>query len=271
MPNLLPHLIDMPMALGDHLEELRRRLIVPVIAFVLLFIVGFAFWGDLMLVMIEPLRRAVALVPEQARHFHLDPESPRLLQAIGLSESLVLSVKISAAAALAATIPIFVYQLWMFVSIGLKRPERSLGFLFIPAAVLFFYGGIVLGYFYGLPYFYAWMIAFSAMNPALHALDLRLETYWEDFLAWTVCFGLIMDIPWLVMVLVRVGLVTREWLAAKRKFIVLINVVAAAVITPGGDVTMLIATLVPMQLLFEIGLFFSRFLMPRRVAEDDPL
>ncbi len=271
MANLLPHLIDMPMALGDHLEELRRRLIVPVLAFVALFIVGFAFWGDLMLVMVEPLRRAAALVPEQAKHFNLDPESPRLLQAIGLSESLVLSVKISATAALAATIPIFVYQLWMFVAIGLKRNERALGFLFIPAAVVFFYGGIVLGFFYGLPYFYAWMIAFSAMNPALHALDLRLETYWDDFLAWTVCFGLIMDIPWLVMVLVRVGVVTREFLASKRKFIVLINIVCAAIITPGADVTMLLATFVPMQLLFETGLFFSRFLAQRPVIEDDPL
>jgi len=271
VPNLLPHLIDMPMSLGDHLEDLRRRLVVPVIAFVLLFMVGFAFWGELMLVMVEPLRRAVAMVPDEAKHFNLDPNSPRLLQAIGLSESLVLSVKISAAAALAATIPIFVYQLWMFVSIGLKRHERSLGFLFIPAAVLFFYGGVVLGYHYGLPLFYAWMITFSAMNPALHALDLRLETYWEDFLAWTVCFGLIMDIPWLVMVLVRVGLVTRAWLAAKRKFIVLVNVVAAAVITPGGDITMMIATMVPMQLLFEVGLFFSRFLTPRTIESDDPL
>ena len=60
--------------------------------------------------------------------------------------------------AFAVTIPVLLYQLWMFVVVGLKQKERSLGFLFIPGAVIFFYIGIVAGYFFGLPWFYAWMI-----------------------------------------------------------------------------------------------------------------
>ena len=268
MPNFLPHLIDMPMSLGDHLEELRRRLIVPIGLFMVLFIGGFACQTTLKLVMVHPLEQAVGIVGiERARAIGMEVGTTRLLQTTSLSETLMTAVDLSMAFALAATIPVLLYQLWMFVVVGLKRKERALGFLFIPGAMLFFYAGILLGYFIGLPYFYAWMIELNALDPSLRVLNPRLEDYFGEFISWTLCFGLVMDIPWLVMVLIRVGVVSVEKFVRWRKFAILANVVLAAMITPGGDPMMLLMTFLPMQALFEAGLLLGRMLGPRR---DDP-
>ena len=75
-----------------------------------------------------------------------------------------------------------------------------------------------------------------------------------------------MDIPWLVMVLVRVGLVTVEKFSKARRFVILANVVAVATITPGGDPMMLLLTFILMQLLFEGGLLLGRLFAPRTPA-----
>jgi sec-independent protein translocase protein TatC len=271
VPNLLPHLLDMPMSLGDHLEELRRRLILPIGVFILLFIGGFACQTSLKLVMVHPLERAVAIVGvERARSIGMEVGTTRLLQTTSLAETLMTAVDLSMAFALAVTIPLLLYQLWMFVVVGLKRKERALGFLFIPGAMLFFYSGILLGYFIGLPYFYAWMIELNALDPSLKILNPRLEDYFGEFISWTLCFGLVMDIPWLVMVLIRVGIVSAEKFVRWRKFAVLANIVVAAMITPGGDPMMLVLTFVPMQLLFEAGLALGRLLGPRRADPPPP-
>ena len=154
------------------------------------------------------------------------------------------------------------YHVWRFVAVGLKNRERRLGFLFIPAGVLFFYIGLVGGYFLGLPYFYAFLIEFMARDITA-VYQLRQSEYVDTFTLWTLACGLIMDIPWLVVVLVRVGMLTPAKIAAHRKLIVVGNLVLAAIITPTADLASLAALFVPMQVLFEIGLLASRFVSRR--------
>jgi sec-independent protein translocase protein TatC len=271
VPNLLPHLFDMPMSLGDHLEELRRRLILPIAVFLVLFIGGFACQTMLKRALIYPLQGAVKVVgPQVAAEVGLKSDTTRLLQTTSLSETLTTAVDLSMLFAAIVTIPVLLYQLWMFIAVGLKRKERALGFLFIPGAVIFFYAGIVLGYFLGLPYFYAWMIELNALDPTVDQYRPKLDEYYGEFVSWTLCFGLVMDIPWLVMVLIRVGIVSAEKFVRWRKFAILANVVVAAMITPGGDPMMLLLTFLPMQALFEGGLLLGRLLGPRRADPAAP-
>ena len=90
--------------------------------------------------------------------------------------------------------------------------------------------------------------------------------YYGFFFLMTVSFGLMLDIPWLVMVLVRVGLVTPKWLASQRRYVILIAVVLAAMLSP-PDVISQLALFFPILVLFEVGLLASRFCVPKRVKE----
>lgn len=264
LPGLLPNLADVPMSLGDHLHELRRRLIWPIITFLAIFIGAFAFQVELKRILLWPLKRAIAMVgPEIASlvGFRVDA-GDRMLYVLELAESTTTAVRISMIAAATATLPVVLYHVWRFVAVGLKNRERRLGFLFIPAGVLFFYIGLVGGYFLGLPYFYAFLIEFMARDITA-VYQLRQSEYVDTFTLWTLACGLIMDIPWLVVVLVRVGMLTPAKIAAHRKLIVVGNLVLAAIITPTADLASLAALFVPMQVLFEIGLLASRFVSRR--------
>ena len=267
MPRWLPAEIDLPMSLGGHLGELRRRILPPLLVLAVGFILGFAFHAQLKLIMIRPLQQAIAIVgPEVAARLHLPTDgTTRLFMVTDLGESAVNAATIAIYAALALAIPVLLWELWRFVAVGLKPVERRLAFLFLPAAVLCFYAGMVIGYFLGLPWFYAWLIQFTDSDPTAY-IQLRQGDYIDSFFNWTVAFGLILDIPWAVMVLVRTGLVKPAQLARARRWVILANVILAAMLTPGSDMASLLALFVPMQALFEVGLLASRFLVPSQPA-----
>lgn len=256
--------IDIPMGIGDHLDELRRRIIWPVITVSVFFVLGFAYQAQLKLAMIWPLQRAIQIVgPEEAKSvgFPIDG-STHLLQTLSLAESASTAAEISFYGALALAAPVVLWQLWRFVAVGLTRKERNLAFLFVPLGVIMFYLGTVVGYFFGMPYFYAFLIDFTAGDPTA-TIQLRQSDYVETFFMWTLAFGLIMDIPWLIIVLVRTGLFTPQQISKARKAAVMINLIAAAMITPGSDALSLMALFIPMQFLFEGGLLASRFFVPK--------
>ena len=264
--------IDRPMVLGDHLEELRTRLIKVAAVVVLGVLLGFAFHPQLKALVEMPLRKAVSMVDSEtiARlKIETDPNKA-LLKVQSLAEPAINAVKISFFAAIVIAFPILVYQIWQFVIPGLQRKERRAGFLLMPAAVVFFYGGVVFGFFIGLPYFYKWLMEFAAAD--LVEVDLRQSYYHSFFIMMTVCFGAVMDIPWLVMVLVRARVVTPAQLASKRKIIILVSAVLAAVLSPPDPFSQLMLG-VMMICLFEIGLIASRILYRERtglaVAEEE--
>jgi len=260
---------DIPMSLGDHLEDLRKRLVWPILIMAILFIAGFAMQGLLKRILIKPLQWAIEIVgPEVASQIGMKADSTRLLQAFDLSESTMLSMSVAFDAALVLTFPILIYQLWKFVSVGLKTKEKELGFLFVPLGVIFFYLGACIGYFIGLPYFFVFLINWHVADPTAERMVLGMTLYHGFFVNMTICFGLIMDIPWLVIVLVRVGLVTVDQLVKWRKMVVVINLIAAAAITPTSDAYSLMAIAIPMQLLFELGLLVSRLLVRRTAAGE---
>jgi sec-independent protein translocase protein TatC len=266
------NLIDMPMGLGDHLHELRRRLVWPLVTIGLVSVLAFAYQDRLKLAMLWPLKRAVQLAGEKTAiqvgmvHDHAEfagimDHEQRWLHTLSVAESTNTAVKVSMAAGIAIGLPVLLWHLWQFVAVGLTAKERRLAFLFLPLGVILFYIGAVVGYFLGLPYFYCWLIQFTA-NDSTATYELRQSTYVDDFVNWTISFGLIMDIPWLVMVLVRTGLVTPAAISKARKFVFLGNVILTCCLCPATDFFSLLAMFLPIQVLFEVGLLASRFLVP---------
>ena len=259
------------MTLGAHLEELRWRLMKPILLLIILVIVGFGFSAELKLMFEHPLRQALELVdPENLAALGIDPDPDKpLLKALSLVESPINAIKVSLFAAVLITFPFFVLQLWRFVAPALSRREKSAGFWLLPAAVIFFYGGTVFGYFLGLPWFYKFSIDFTANYHVV--VDLRESEYFSFFTMLTLAFGLIMDIPWLMMVLVRAKLLTPETIAGKRKIILVIIAVLAAVLSPPDPVSQIVLIGL-MLILFEVGLIMCRFMVSKNdqlIAEDD--
>ncbi len=263
------------MSLGDHLHELRSRMVMPILAFALVFIGAFSVQNHLKELFVQPLLSAIELsTPAVAAKagIRVDPEHPlKLLKIFDLSESVWVSVSLSIWAAAFFTIPLFILQLWQFVCIGLTSVERRLGFLLVPVGIICFYLGAVIGYYLGMPLFFAWFIDWTANDP-IAGYDLRLMTYRDTFFFYTLAFGLVMDIPWLVVVLCRVGMVTPEKLASWRKGVFFIVTIIAGIITPPDPISML-SMMLPMYLLFEIGLLAARFVggpRPRHPTPSDP-
>ena len=254
------------MQLGDHLEELRKRLIRVVLVLIVFSMTAFIFHVELKLFAIMPLQESIRIVgPEIAEVMGFqDPSDPRQLRGRNFLEPTVTSFTISITAALIASFPYLIFQLWGFVSPALLKKEKGLAFLFMPSAVIFFYIGAILGFFYVLPWFYAWLIYFGHTDPtAVFILDQK--DYFRLLFLLTACFGIILDIPWFVVLLVRLRLVTPERIAKSRRYVILAAVVLAALLSPPDPFSQ-IALFLPMVILFEIGLLVSR-LVHRRAQE----
>jgi sec-independent protein translocase protein TatC len=263
---------DIPVPLGDHLDELRRRLIWPAVVWGAVFVVAFAFQRQLKELFIMPLIRAVDIVtPEVAARAGVvlpSGEPLRVLKSLTLGESMGVSMSLAMWAAFAVVIPLLVWQFYAFVALGLNTRERRLAFLLVPAAVLLFYAGTAFGYYVGMPYIYAWFIEWTADDP-ISIFDLRLASYRDDFFLYTLVFGALFMIPWAIVTVCRVGFATPEQLARWRKIAFMASVLIAALIGPGDPFIMLVL-MVPTYALFEIGLLVARFVRPPARPPEQP-
>jgi sec-independent protein translocase protein TatC len=250
---------DVPMSLGDHLEELRRRLVWPIITLGLAFFTAFAFEARLQEIFVKPLEWAYHINPENAQKVGM--ALPIKLKALEVMEAVMASMTVSFYAAFFVTFPVLVYHLWKFISVGLLSREKRLAFLFVPAGIMFFYAGTMVGYFIGLPAFYSFMIKWAAHNPIVQ-FDLQLKTYHHNFVMMTMVFGLVADIPWLIMVIVRVGFVSVEQLLRHWKISIFICTAIAAVVAPPDALSMVIM-MVPLFGLFFLGVGLSALMMRR--------
>ena len=256
----LMHDADVPMSLGDHLDELRRRLIWPLIILGIGFFTAFIYEAVLQQIFAQPMAWATTLYPAQAKTVGLpnDGTLPKFM-IHGVMDGPMSSMLVSFYTAFFVAFPVLVYQLWQFIGVGLVPRERRLAFLFVPAGIMFFYAGTVFGYFIGLPYYYGFMIKWTANNP-IALFNLQLTGYHHGFVFMTMVFGLIMDIPWLIMVLVRVGFVSVKQLITHWKAAIMVNTGIAAVVAPPDAISM-IAMMIPLIGLYIIGVGLAHVMM----------
>lgn len=263
---------DIPLPLGDHLDELRRRLLWPAMVWGVVFVAAFAFENQLKLLFIQPLHWATRIAgPELCAKAGIPALAEgdfRYLKSFDLGESMGVSMSLAMWAAFAVVVPVVAWQLYAFIGLGLTARERRLAFLLVPAAVILFYLGAAFGYYLGMPYLYAWFIEWTAKDP-IASFDLRMASYRDDFFLYTLMFGALFNVPWAVVTVCRLGFSTPEKLARWRKFAFMASVVVAALIGPGDPFSMCVL-MVPTYALFEIGLFAARFARPPQRPAEQP-
>ena len=227
------------MSLVEHLEELRRRVIIVVIAIVGAAVVGFVFAGTVLDVLRAPL-----------------PSEYDTIYFTGPADAFGVYVKIAGFIGIALAMPVILFHLWRFVTPGLTRRERRFVWPVIVAALLLFGLGIAIGYVI-IPYALNFLLGFA--RPGLQPL-LTIDGYIGFVTTMLLAFGIVLEFPILLVGLARVGILTYKRLAAQRRFAVLGITLFAILITPGGDPISPLILGGVMYLLFEGSLLVIRLI-----------
>lgn len=237
----------------SHLVELRNRLIKSIVITGLIF-VGLSFWAnEIYAYLAGPLTR------------HLPPGGQMI--AIGVASPFLAPLKLALFVALFAAIPFILYQAWAFIAPGLYQHEKRLALPLLVASIVLFYLGIVFAYYVVFPLIFQFMILTAP--PGVTVMT-DINQYMDFVLTLFVAFGVSFQVPIATILVVASGAVSREAIAEKRPYAIVIAFFVGAVLTP-PDVVSQTLLAVPIWLLFELGLVFSRFVTPRTRPDDSEL
>jgi len=239
---------DKPMPLLDHLIELRKRLIYALISFFLVFFITFYFAKPIFSFLIQP-----------ATH------DGYKVVVLDIFEFFFVTVKLSAFVSLIVGFPLIAAQIWLFVAPGLYKKEKRAFLPFLIATPFMFYAGCAIMYYVVLPYVINFMLTRYA--PPDIEKTLRSSDYLERILQLVFAFGFAFEMPVLLTLLVRVGIVTTEGLKSKRRYAVVICFIAAAVLAP-PDVISQFALAFPLLAFYEISILIGGMIERKREAED---
>ncbi|GGR95926.1 twin-arginine translocase subunit TatC [Deinococcus sedimenti] len=230
--------------LFDHLDELRKRLIISVIFLVVGMTVAFQYRTQLIEFFKEPLTHSVLYQAGKVK-----------LVALQLTEQLMLSLNMSFWAGLALALPFLLWQVWAFIAPGLYAHERRWALPFILGAGMAFLGGALFGYELVLPT----MIPFLAdfMGGAVEG-TFSIGSYLGMITTFLISFGLAFEMPILAVILTRIGIVNHTMLRAGWRIALVVIMIAAAVITPTPDPMNMMLVAVPLYVLYELSVILSR-------------
>ena len=232
------------MTIVEHLEELRRVLILSMGAWVVGTIVAFVFHDFVLGLILRPLKgvlkNAHSIVP--AAIF----TSP--------TEGLTVPIKIAAIVGFIVALPIIVWQVWSFISPGLRPVERKFAWPFGLSALLLFAAGGAFAYFV-MPIGLNFLATFLGSN-AIYFPD--IDQYLSFFLLLVLIFGVTFELPVVILLLGTLGIVSSKWLASRRRVIWVVIIGAALIVTPGADPFTPTALFVPLIVLFEASIVILR-------------
>jgi sec-independent protein translocase protein TatC len=243
----------------SHLVELRDRLLRAVLAVLVVFIALFIWPGS------GPIYDVLA-----APLMHALPQGTTMI-ATGVVTPFLVPVKVTALVGFMIALPYVLYQAWAFVAPGLYEHEKKLALPTVIGSTLLFLLGVAFCYFFVFGKVFTFIHNFA---PKSITVAPDIEAYFSFVITMFLAFGIAFQIPIVVVVLARMGLVSVEKLKDARPYVIVGTFVVAAVVTP-PDVLSQFMLALPMCLLYEIGLFFARLAERKRseaeaaAADDD--
>jgi len=275
------------MSFLEHLEELRKRLIISIIAVVIGMAIAWPLVPTVQRIITRPLNEpsitqrwhyaiesfVLQKFPNAAKNFGLEkPEPPKVkphkLNYMAPLEPFFVQMKISLISGLALAFPLILYQMWLFFAPALYPKERKIVVFFIPLGTVAF----ILGDLFFLHLVWPLVISFSLRYESDFLFSMLNLTSFVNFcLRLLILFGLIFELPLILLILARVGLVEVDFLRRQRRTAILLSAVVAAF---HADVLTMMAIAIPIYLMYELSILTVRLFgrpAPREDEEAEPL
>jgi len=231
--------MDKELTLVEHLEELRRRIIVSLVLIAVISIAAFPLAPKMLAILKTPSSSII-----------------RKLVFFNPSEAFLIHIKIAFFMGLAISMPVIMYQLWAFVSPAIGYKTKKHGLLFLVSSIGAFIGGASFGFLVLLPAALKFLLSFSGDNlePVISA-----SSYISFVLGLTMGCGLVFEMPVLSFLLSKIGIINYRFLRRVWKYAVIVIFIVAAIVTPTPDVFNMTIVAIPMLCLYELSIWVSRF------------
>ena len=238
------------MSFLEHLDELRKRIVRSCLAVAVGILLTFAYINPIFNFILAPTRKAL---PPGVKLIYTQP---------GEAFSLYITVALIAGAVAAA--PYIMYQVWMFIAPGLYSNEKRMAIPFVLFTTIGFIAGAAFNHFVAFPFMMAFFASFNTPDLAFMP---KLEDVFGLYTKMLIGMGLVFQMPTIVYFLARIKLITARFLAANFKYAFLLIFIAAAVITPTGDMMTQAIFAAPMVGLYLLSIAIAWIVGPKRIGE----
>ena len=234
-----------------HLEELRKRLIISIVAVVVGFVACYHFAKEIFIILARPLQQA------------LPPNSSLVF--INPTEAFLTYLKTAFLAGFFLAIPIILYQVWKFIAPGLYKEERSYVIPFVLSSSILFIGGALFGYFMVFPLAFKFLMGFS--SDMIQAFP-SMKEYLSFVIKLLIAFGVVFETPVFIFFLAKLGIVNYEMLKAYRKYFLVLAFVIGALLTPPDPLSQIMMA-VPLLILYEVSVLVTKYFGKKKVEEEE--
>ena len=244
----------------SHLAELRKRLIHSFIFLIVFFLVCYVFAENIYGFLVDPFAQAVK-----------DDGTNRRLIFTALQETFLTYLKVSFFVAFFVTFPFILIQIWKFVAPGLYKHEKTaiLPYLVL-TPILFFLGGMLV-YYLIMPLAIKFFLSFESTGLET-TLPIQLEAKVNEYLSLVMklifAFGISFQLPIILSLLARIGIVDSKFLKSRRKYVVVIIFATAALLTPPDPITQ-IGLAIPLLILYELSIFSVKLIENKNLEKND--
>lgn len=240
------------MTIVEHLEELRRRLIWSALTLVVTIGVSFAYSPKIFKLLLAPVVTPIE-------------KAGGAIAYMSIAEGFLIQFRLAAYVGLVLASPVIGYHILAFVLPGLTPQEKRFIWTYLPAAVVLFALGSALAYLVFLPYAVSFLVGFASGQAKTLVSVNSLISFVTGFV---LPFGVVFELPLVVALLTRLGLITPRFLSRIRKYAILVIFVIAAIITPSPDVISQTLAALPLYALFEASILVSRVVRGRMDREE---
>lgn len=238
------------MSFLEHLDELRRRLMIAAGAIATGMALSFFFIQRIVDFVMQPLN---ALLPQGSTFISYE-----------MTEGFMLYMKIAALTGLMIASPVVLLQLWLFVAPGLYSHEKKFAIPFVMLGTFFFLLGAAFSHYFVFPFAFGFFANFFGTDSYIRFMP-SIGPLFGAYVKMLLAMGFVFQLPTIIFFLARMGMVTARWLIRQTKYAILIIFVVAAIITPGPDVVSQTLVAAPMILLYGVSIGIAWLFQKKKV------
>lgn len=233
-----------------HLEDLRKALLISLIAIVVAALFSFSYSDQILAIIQKPLK---------------DLGMGLSLVYIGVAEGFFVKMKLALLAGLILAFPVVAWELWSFIAPALYPHEKKYVYTLFPIILILFVAGVLFAYFTILKMVLGFLVYIAGdLKPML-----TVDKYLSFILTFTIPFGIVFELPVVVFFLTRIGIIGPETLSRNRKYALLAIFIIAAALTPGPDPVSQVMMAVPVYVLYEISVIVAKLARPKAKGEQE--